>query len=100
MQFRILGPLEVTRGESPVAIGTPRQRTLLALLLIRPGQVVSTDRVADELWDAAPPETARHTIQAYVHRLRKALGPDGWRLDTRPPGYRLEVSPGELDALA
>lgn len=99
MQFRILGALEVVRGESPLTIGTPRQRVLLTLLLIRPGEVVSADRLADELWGGTTPETARHTLQAYVHRLRRALGQDGWRLGTRPPGYRLEISPGELDAV-
>jgi predicted ATPase/DNA-binding SARP family transcriptional activator len=99
MRFRILGALEVARGESLLAIGSPRQRAVLALLLIRPGMVVSADRLADELWEGTPPETARHTLQAYVHRLRKALGQDGWRLGTRPPGYRLQVSPDELDAL-
>jgi DNA-binding SARP family transcriptional activator len=45
-----------------------------------------------------PPATARHTLQGYVHRLRRTLGPDTWRLTTRPPGYQLKVSTGELDA--
>ncbi len=98
MEFRVLGPLEVVVGGESVGLGTPRQRTLLGLLLLQAGEVVSGDRLAEDLWDGAPPGTARHTLQAYVHRLRRALGADGWRLQTRPPGYQLKVSAGELDA--
>lgn len=98
MEFRVLGPLEVVAGGQQLHLGTPRQRTLLGLLLLRAGDVVSCDRLVEELWEEDPPGTARHTLQGYVHRLRGALGPDGWRLQTRPPGYRLKVSAGELDA--
>jgi DNA-binding SARP family transcriptional activator len=53
----------------------------------------------EELWGEDPPQTARHTLQTHIHQLRKGLGPDAGRLETRPPGYRLRVSPDELDAL-
>jgi predicted ATPase/DNA-binding SARP family transcriptional activator len=98
VEFRILGSLKVVAGGEPLGLGTPRQRTLLGLLLIRAGEVVSFDRLVEDLWDGDPPGTARHTLQGYVHRLRRALGPEEWRLQTRPPGYRLKVSAGELDA--
>jgi predicted ATPase/DNA-binding SARP family transcriptional activator len=98
VEFRVLGPLEVVAGGQPLELGTPRQRTLLGLLLVHPGEVVSYDRLLEELWDGDPPATARHTLQGYVHRLRRTLGPDAWRLTTRPPGYQLKVSTGELDA--
>jgi predicted ATPase/DNA-binding SARP family transcriptional activator len=98
VEFRVLGPLEVMAGGEPLGLGTPRQRMLLALLLLRAGEVVSYDRLVEQLWDDDPPGTARHTLQGYVHRLRRALGSDSWRLQTRPPGYRLKVSAGELDA--
>ena len=98
MEFRVLGPLEVVASGQPLGLGTPRQRMLLGLLLLRAGEVVSYDRLVQELWDDDPPVTARHTLQGYVHRLRRALGSDSWRLQTRPPGYRLKVSAGELDA--
>jgi len=68
---------------------------LLALLLLNRNQVVSTDRLIDELWDESPPATATKTLQVYVSQLRKELGPD--RLVTRPPGYLLRVEEGELD---
>jgi predicted ATPase/DNA-binding SARP family transcriptional activator len=98
VEFRVLGPLEVVAAGQPLDLGTPRQRTLLGLLLVHAGEVVSYDRVVEDLWDGAPPATARHTLQGYVHRLRRTLGPDAWRLITRPPGYQLKVSTGELDA--
>jgi predicted ATPase/DNA-binding SARP family transcriptional activator len=98
VEFRVLGPLEVVAAGQPLDLGTPRQRTLLGLLLVHPGEVVSYDRLLEELWDGDPPATARHTLQGYVHRLRRTLGPDAWRLTTRPPGYQLKVSTGELDA--
>jgi len=98
VEFRVLGALEVVAGGESLGLGTPRQRMLLALLLLRAGEVVSYDRLVQELWDDDPPGTARHTLQGYVHRLRRALGSDAWRLQTRPPGYRLKVSAGELDA--
>jgi len=98
VEFRILGPLEVVASGESLGLGSPRQRTLLALLLIRAGQVVSCDRLAEDLWDSEPPSSARHTVQAYVHRLRRVLGADAWRLESRPPGYQLKVSAGELDA--
>src|SRR5919202_7021557 len=76
-------------------LGGIKQRSVLAVLLLNAGEVVSTDRLIDALWGASPPLTAAKTIQAYVSRLRKALTED--RLVTRPPGYVLYVEPEELD---
>jgi predicted ATPase/DNA-binding SARP family transcriptional activator len=98
VEFRVLGPLEVVAAGHSLGLGTPRQRTLLGLLLLHAGEVVSYDRLVEDLWDGDPPATARHTLQGYVHRLRHMLGADAWRLITRPPGYQLKVSTGELDA--
>jgi predicted ATPase/DNA-binding SARP family transcriptional activator len=97
VEFRILGPLEVVREGSPFVVGSPRLRLLLALLVLRSPAVVPVDRLIADLWDADPPETARHTLQAYVYRLRQALSPDGWRVQRRAPGYLLKTSPDELD---
>jgi predicted ATPase/DNA-binding SARP family transcriptional activator len=98
VEFRVLGPLELVAAGHSLDLGTPRQRTLLGLLLVHAGEVVSYDRVVEDLWDGDLPATARHTLQGYVHRLRHMLGADAWRLTTRPPGYQLKVSTGELDA--
>jgi predicted ATPase/DNA-binding SARP family transcriptional activator len=97
VQFRALGPLEVSdRGQS-LDLGTPRQRRLLGLLLLHAGDSVTYDRLADGLWDGEPPPTARHTLQVYVHRLRLTLGDQAGRLETRRLGYQLKVVDGELD---
>ena len=98
MQFRVLGPLEVSDQGRSLDLGTPRQRRLLGLLLLYAGDPVTYDRLADCLWDGEPPPTARHTLQGYVHRLRRTLGDQAARLGTAPLGYQLKVSDGELDA--
>ena len=76
VEFRILGPLEVLRDGEPQPLGTPKQRSLLALLLLRRGQVVSSDAIVDQLWGAEPPPTAANALQGHVSRLRKLLGPN------------------------
>ena len=77
MEFRILGPLEVVDDGRKLALGGVKQRSLLALLLLQPNRVVSRDRLIDELWDTAPPETARTALQVHVSGLRKSLGASG-----------------------
>ena len=95
MDFRLLGPIEVAENDRPLSLGGAKQRALLALLLLHPNEVVSTDRLIDELWGGAPPPTAAKSVQVQVSKLRKQIGPD--RLATRPPGYVLQVAPSELD---
>ena len=95
MEFRILGPLEVVDEGMSIPLGGARQRAVLALLLTRPNQVVSTDRLIDDLWGTEQPRTAANTVQYYVSQLRKLLGAD--RIETRPPGYAMLVEEGELD---
>jgi DNA-binding SARP family transcriptional activator len=99
LELGLLGPFEVRIDHGPlVALGGVRQRALLVLLGLRANQVVSTDRLIDELWGEDRPSTAVHTIQVFVSRLRRALGPAGGRLLTRPRGYVLELDADELDA--
>jgi DNA-binding SARP family transcriptional activator len=95
MEFRILGPLEVIENGQPLPLGPPKQRMLLAALLLRPNEVVSNDELIDALWGERPPERAAKSLQVYVWRLRKLLGREV--LHTRPPGYALHVSPEDLD---
>jgi DNA-binding SARP family transcriptional activator/tetratricopeptide (TPR) repeat protein len=95
MDFRILGPLEVVAPDGPVSFGGAKQRALLAILLLRRGEVISTDRLIDALWGEQPPDTARKALQVHVSQLRKALGPSLVR--TRPPGYVLELGSHALD---
>lgn len=96
VQFRVLGPLEVDAGDGPIPLGGPKQRAVLANLLIRANQVVPADALIHEVWGDEPPEKARNTLQTYVSNLRKSIG-DG-RLEGRSPGYVLLVEPSELDA--
>jgi DNA-binding SARP family transcriptional activator len=96
LEFRILGPLEVIAEGEPVAVGTGRQRTLLAALLLEPGRVVRTDRLLQDIWGDEPPRTAKTALHNLVAQLRKQLGEDV--LDTRSPGYVLRVTPEQVDA--
>src|SRR3954447_15130802 len=96
MEFRILGPLEVQDGRRPLALGGPKQRALLAVLLLHANDVVAVERLVDELWGESPPATVAKSVQGYVSPLRRELGEA--RLRARAPGYTLRVEPGELDA--
>ena len=95
LQFRLLGPLEVRSEGVVLQLGGPKQRALLALLLVDAGRAVSTDRLIDALWGENPPRTATTSLQNFVSQLRKHLGPD--LLVTKPPGYLLRVEPLQLD---
>jgi DNA-binding SARP family transcriptional activator len=95
VEFRILGPLEVEQEGRLLKLGGVKQRSLLSALLLRANEVVSRDRLIDELWSASPPDTAQTGLQVYVSQLRKALGRD--LILTQPPGYLIRVSDGELD---
>jgi DNA-binding SARP family transcriptional activator/ABC-type glycerol-3-phosphate transport system substrate-binding protein len=105
VEFRVLGRLEVVRGDSPVDLGAFRQRALLALLLTAPNTVHSTDRILDELWGAGGGTAKQNALWVYISGLRKALEPDrerrseGTILLTRAPGYLLQAHPDQIDAL-
>ena len=95
MEFRILGPMEVTEQGESVPLGGAKQRALLAVLLLHPNEVVSSDRLIDGVWAGEPPATALKTLQVYVSQLRKRLGTDV--IVTRAPGYLLRVDRDDLD---
>lgn len=97
LDFRILGPLEVRDGDDAVHLGGAKQRGVLALLLLRANQVVSSDRLIHELWGDTPPEDAATALQAHVSRLRKALPEGPAILVTQPPGYVVRIEPEQLD---
>jgi DNA-binding SARP family transcriptional activator len=98
VEFRILGPLEVVEQGRPLTLGGGRQRALLALLLTRANEVVSTDRLIDELWGERAPKAAGNALQYHVSRLRKLLAPSH-AIVTTEPGYLIRVGPDELDLL-
>jgi YVTN family beta-propeller protein len=125
IDYRILGSFEVRVGDRLVGLGGEKPRALLAILLLHRNEVVSVDRLVDDLWGESPPETALRTVRAYVSRLRKALRANGTRaaeeasapgangaspaeeadcvpdanggLLTQGRGYVLRVAPGEVD---
>jgi WD40 repeat protein/DNA-binding SARP family transcriptional activator len=100
LEFRILGPLSVRADGAPVALGGPKQRGLLALLLLNANRVVSRDRLVAELFPEQSVNSADHALRNHVSRLRKvfaAVGSDEPRVAARAPGYLLRVEPGELD---
>ena len=100
MRFRLLGPVEVRAGEDWRGIGAPKWRSVLAALLIYPGQIVSAETLIGELWRDEPPARAANLVSIYVLRLRRLMNDsDGHLLVTRAPGYLLRVSGDETDAL-
>ncbi len=100
MRFRLLGPLEVLVDDDWRAIGAPKWRSVLAALLIHPGEIVSADTLISEVWGDDPPARAGNLISIYVLRLRRLMGDaDHPVLITRAPGYLLRVTAQDTDAL-
>jgi DNA-binding SARP family transcriptional activator/tetratricopeptide (TPR) repeat protein len=96
--FGLLGPLSVRSGDVEVAVPAARQRVLLAALVLRAGQVLSMDELAEMVWDGDPPAGARVTLRSYIKRLRQVLGPAlGSRIVTRDPGYLIAAGDAEAD---
>jgi DNA-binding SARP family transcriptional activator len=94
-EFGLLGPLQVLIDGRELELRRPKLRSLVALLLLRAGEVVSTDRLVEDLWAGRPPKTAVGSLQNLVSELRKSLGPEV--VKTRPPGYVLDVDPEHVD---
>src|SRR5438128_8976472 len=98
MEFRILGSLEVFDGGRRLELGGRKQRQLLAILLVRANEIVSVDRLIEDLWADETPPTAAKSLQVHLSRLRKALGRDDV-IVTRGGGYSLVGADQEIDAL-
>ena len=98
IKFCVLGPLEVRAGGRPVPLGGGKQRVVLSLLLLPPGELVKIERLIEGLWGEEPPASAGHTIEGYVSRLRRVLEPHGATVVRRGGGYVLQVGAGAVDA--
>ena len=102
MQFRVLGPVDVTAGGKQAVLGRGRRRAILAVLLAAGGELVTTDRLIDAIWGPEPPRSARKSLQSHVSRLRgklQALAPhEPDPLVTGADGYRVDVEAHDLDA--
>ena len=98
MEVRLLGSLEVGGDDGrPVGVAGGRQRTLLALLALRPGAIVPAERLIDDLWGDRAPQQPGNALQVAVFKLRRTVGADV--IVTRPPGYSLSVVPEDVDAV-
>jgi DNA-binding SARP family transcriptional activator len=97
-RFRVLGPLEIESDDgAPIQISAAKHRAVLAVLLLRANEVVSSDSLIDTVWGEDPPKTATTALQNAIAALRKALGPEVVR--TKRPGYVLDVGADSLDLL-
>lgn len=97
MQISVLGPLKVEAESGEIAFSAAKERSLLKVLALRAGQVVSSDALISALWGDQPPPAARKTLQTYMWNLRQALGDAA--IETRAPGYRLLVEPQNVDVV-
>lgn len=101
MEFRVLGTVDAVAGGRSIDPGTPRQRCVLAVLLLSPGHPVPVDAMVDCVWGDGPPREARNTLYSYVARLRRALreptGGRGAEIKRQSGGYALEVAPEAVD---
>jgi SARP family transcriptional regulator, regulator of embCAB operon len=101
LEFGLLGPLEMSVDGALVPLGTPKQRAVLAMLLMNRNSPVGVDRLITALWEESPPSGARASIHSYVSNLRKVLS--GVGIDPRvvlaaaPPGYRLSIPDNACD---
>jgi predicted ATPase/DNA-binding SARP family transcriptional activator len=93
--FQVLGPLAVRANGAPVELGAPKQRALLATLLLHAGETMPRHRLVEAVWGEAPPSSAAQSLQVYAHNLRRALGAE--RIETVGTGYRFVLDADELD---
>jgi len=100
MRYEILGSLRITDGDSTAVLSAHKIETLLATLVIRSGQVVSSSHLITEIWGDEPPRRATATLHVYISQLRKFLGRLGVRgapIATHAPGYVLQLGSDTLD---
>src|SRR5579864_5939897 len=99
VSFRLLGPLEVEFEAGRLSLGSGKQRTLLAVLVLHPGKTVPREELIDALWGDHPPATAGESLAVFVSRLRKALAQfdADSLLVTRSRGYAVEVAADQVD---
>jgi predicted ATPase/DNA-binding SARP family transcriptional activator len=96
LDIRVLGNVKVLRAGTELAIGGTKPRMLLAMLVASMGEVVSTDRLCEELWGDEQPQDPPGVLQGNISRLRRVLAPEA-RIVARPPGYVLEAREGDVD---
>ena len=98
MEFRVLGPLEVRADCESISLGGAKQRAVLAVLLLSANEVISVERLVDEVWGDRSPPSASHSLEAYVSRIRQLLNGYGPTLTRRGAGYCLSLGDAVLDS--
>jgi DNA-binding SARP family transcriptional activator len=101
LAFGVLGPLEMSIDGTTLLLGTPKQRAVLAMLVINRNRVVSSESLVGAAWEQWAPEGARASLHSYVSHLRKLISDGGVEprtvLVSAPPGYRLNVRDADCD---
>jgi SARP family transcriptional regulator, regulator of embCAB operon len=100
VEFGVLGPLQMTFGGALVPLGTPKQRAVLAVLVVNANRPVDIDTLIGAAWNQRPPPGARATLHAYISNLRRLMssaGADRALLASAPPGYRLAIGRDQYD---
>jgi SARP family transcriptional regulator, regulator of embCAB operon len=100
VQFGVLGPLQMSIGSALVPLGTPKQRAVLAVLIVNANRPVDIDVLIGAAWNQRPPAGARATLHAYISNLRRLMssaGIDRALLASAPPGYRLAIGQDQYD---
>lgn len=101
--IRVLGPLQLQAGQIDCTPTAPKVRQVLALLVLRSNQLVSTEALMEDLWEGCPPRSSLTTLQTYIYHLRKMIEREGIASDgeevveTRPPGYSLRIAEDSTD---
>ncbi|MEU2632574.1 winged helix-turn-helix domain-containing protein, partial [Kitasatospora sp. NPDC007106] len=99
LDFRLLGPVEAHCDGTGVDLGPPKRRTVLAMLLLADGALVTTDRLGEALWHERPPTHARTAVQGHISQLRRQLHPTGRAaIVTAGDGYLLRTPADRVDA--
>ncbi|MEV6413032.1 BTAD domain-containing putative transcriptional regulator [Kribbella sp. NPDC051718] len=96
MEFRLFGGVDVLSDGRLLDAGSPRQRLVLAALLVDPGRAVTIETLIDRVWDDDPPPAARNVLYAHLSRIRRLLGP-AVKVERRHPGYQLGIDPDQVD---
>lgn len=99
LHYAVLGPLTVTLEDTPVRLGGPRERLMLAALLVNSNRVVGVDTLVDAIWDQDLPARPTPTLQVHMSNLRRRLGDGSPTILTQPPGYILPTTAADVDLL-
>jgi DNA-binding SARP family transcriptional activator/DNA-binding CsgD family transcriptional regulator len=96
VRVRLLGPIDVDIDGRPRQVRGHRRKVVLAALAVKPGVVISTDRLIEVVWSGAAPATAQNTLQSHISQLRQVLGARS-AIRAHPPGYALDLGPDATD---